>query len=186
MYRIGVDLGGTNIAVGVVNEELKIIGRGKVKTKAPRPAAEIFDDIALAVELAVKDAGISMEVIKYFTGRVPILGICLGHQAIGEVFGGKVIEADKVMHGKVSKILLRKECALFKGLKQEIEVARYHSLIIEKQSLPDDLEIVAIDEDGEIMAIKHKETHTYGLQFHPESILTNQGKEIIKNFLEVC
>ena len=90
------------------------------------------------------------------------------------------------MHGKVSKILLRKECALFKGLKQEIEVARYHSLIIEKQSLPDDLEIVAIDEDGEIMAIKHKETHTYGLQFHPESILTNQGKEIIKNFLEVC
>lgn len=132
-----------------------------------------------------KDAGISLEAITYFNGKVPILGVCLGHQAIGEAFGGKVVRANEILHGKTSCVHLNKSCPLFKDLEEEIIVGRYHSLIVHKKSLPDSLEIVAEDEQGEIMAFQHKETPTFGLQFHPESILTPQGQVIIKNFLEV-
>ena len=132
-----------------------------------------------------KDAGISIEAIKHFTGKIPVLGICLGHQAIGEAFGGKVIRAKKVLHGKTSKAKLNKEAAIFKGLNEEVTIGRYHSLIVEKESLPNVLEVIATDEEGEIMALKHKKAETYGLQFHPESILTECGMEMIKNFLEV-
>lgn len=132
-----------------------------------------------------KDAGISIEAIKYFTGKLPILGVCLGHQSIGEAFGAKVVRAKQILHGKSSEITLDKSCPIFKDLPEHVTVGRYHSLIVDKASLTKELEIVAEDEAGEIMALKHVTAPTYGLQFHPESILTLEGKKMIKNFLEV-
>ncbi|MCC8191675.1 MAG: bifunctional anthranilate synthase component II/anthranilate phosphoribosyltransferase [Ruminococcus sp.] len=130
-----------------------------------------------------KDAGISIEVIKHFAKTTPILGVCLGHQAIAEAFGGKVVVAKRQLHGKSSVVKIDASSPIFKGLKNNITVARYHSLIVEKATLPDTLKIIAVDPDGEIMAIKHKEYDVYGVQFHPESILTKEGMIIMKNFL---
>lgn len=130
-----------------------------------------------------KDAGISVDVIKHFSGKLPILGICLGHQAICEAFGGKVIRADELMHGKSSSISIDNSSPLFKDLPKDIQAARYHSLIAEHSSLPDCLEVTAFDSAGQIMAVQHNEHPTYGLQFHPESVLTADGKIIIRNFL---
>ena len=112
------------------------------------------------------------------------MGICLGHQAIGYAYGGKVIKAPEIMHGKTS-IINHNEKGLFKGIKDNLKIMRYHSLIVEKSTLPEVLEITAQTKDGLIMAIKHKDFQTYGLQFHPESIFSEGGKEIIKNFVEV-
>jgi anthranilate synthase component II len=129
-------------------------------------------------------AGICVEVVKRLGGTIPILGICLGHEAIGYAYGGKIITAKKIMHGKESKVN-HSEAFLFKGLPQLTSVMRYHSLVIERQSLPDTLEIVAESaDDKEIMAIKHKRHPVYGLQFHPESIGTETGKQIFLNFVE--
>lgn len=128
-------------------------------------------------------AGITKEVIRQFSGRVPILGICLGHQAIGEVFGGKVIPAEELMHGKMSKIFIKNTDPLFDGLEEEIYAARYHSLVVDTESVPDCLEVLGTDEAGQIMALKHKEMPVYGIQFHPESILTEMGMRILENFL---
>ena len=128
-------------------------------------------------------AGITNEVIRQFSGRVPILGICLGHQAIGEVFGGKVIPAEELMHGKMSKIFIKNTDPLFDGLEEEIYAARYHSLVVDEESVPDCLEVLGTDEAGQIMALKHKEMPVYGIQFHPESILTEMGMRILENFL---
>lgn len=132
-----------------------------------------------------KDAGISLEAIGYFNGKLPILGVCLGHQSIGEAFGAKVVRAKNILHGKTSQIRLNKACALFKELPDQVIVGRYHSLIVDKESLTNELEVIAEDSEGEIMALKHKDAPTFGLQFHPESILTLEGKIMIKNFLEV-
>lgn len=128
-------------------------------------------------------AGISVEAVKRFSGRIPILGVCLGHQSIAEAFGGKVVVAKQQMHGKASKIKLSLTNPLFSGLPDEISVARYHSLIVEPVSLPPCLSVIATDENAQIMAIRHKEHPTYGVQFHPESILTDVGKKIISNFI---
>lgn len=122
-------------------------------------------------------AGISVEAIKFFSGKIPILGICLGHQSIGEAFGGKIVHAEEILHGKQTPITINNEEAIFDGLKKEIEVARYHSLIIERSSLPDCLTVIAEDNIGQIMAVKHNEHPTYGLQFHPESIMTDVVKK---------
>lgn len=130
-----------------------------------------------------KDAGISVGVIKHFSGKLPILGICLGHQSICEAFGGKIIKADELMHGKSSKISIDNSSPIFKDLPKDIEAARYHSLIAEHSSLPECLEATAFDSAGQIMAVQHREHPTYGLQFHPESVLTADGKIIIRNFL---
>lgn len=130
-----------------------------------------------------KDAGISVDVIKHFSGKLPILGICLGHQSICEAFGGKIVKADELMHGKSSKISIDNSSPIFKDLPKDIEAARYHSLIAEHASLPECLEATAFDSAGQIMAVQHKEHPTYGLQFHPESILTADGKIMIRNFL---
>ena len=130
-----------------------------------------------------KDAGISVEIIKRFSGKLPILGICLGHQAICEAFGGKIIRADELMHGKSSLIKISDSSAIFKELPETIEAARYHSLIAEHASLPDCLTVTAYDSSGQIMAVEHKEDKTFWLQFHPKINLTPHGKNIIKNFL---
>lgn len=131
-----------------------------------------------------ENAGLSVEVIRAFEGTMPIMGICLGHQAIGYAYGGIVIKAPEIMHGKTS-IINHNGKGLFNGLKDNLKIMRYHSLIVEKSTLPKDLEITAQTKDGLIMAIKHNNFQTYGLQFHPESIFSEGGKEIIKNFVEV-
>jgi len=129
------------------------------------------------------DAGICVEAVKQLCGSMPILGICLGHQAIYEAFGGTVSYASRLMHGKSSQVNVDIESALFKGLPSVIQAARYHSLAGIKSTLPDVLKITAWTDDGEIMAVCHKDHPVYGLQFHPESILTPDGEIIIKNFL---
>lgn len=130
------------------------------------------------------EAGISCETISFFGPRKPILGVCLGHQSIGQVYGGKVIRADRLMHGKTSPILHTGE-NVFAGLPSPFEATRYHSLLVERESLPDCLKITAETAEGEIMGLAHREFPVYGVQFHPESILTQGGKEIVKNFLSL-
>jgi len=131
-----------------------------------------------------KDAGISEDVIRTFGSRTPILGVCLGHQAIGEVFGGRITGAKNLMHGKTSKIYHNGK-GLFKGIKSPFDATRYHSLIVERESLPKVLEITAETKDKEIMGLAHRQYPIYGVQFHPESILTAEGKKLLKNFLEM-
>ena len=132
---------------------------------------------------APKDAGISLDVLREFGGKLPILGVCLGHQAIGEAFGGKVIRAKQVMHGKTS-LIAHTGVGVFKGLPSPFTVIRYHSLAIERSSLPSCLEVTAWTDDGEIMGVRHKEFDIEGVQFHPESILSEHGHAMLKNFLE--
>ena len=129
------------------------------------------------------EAGICEEIVTRFAGKIPILGVCLGHQAICEAFGANVTYAKELMHGKQSKVQVDNSCKLFKGLPDTVDVARYHSLAADKDSLPEMLKAVAITKDGEIMAVAHKEYEVYGLQFHPESILTTDGKRMIENFI---
>ena len=129
-------------------------------------------------------AGVSIDVIKTLSPKIPILGVCLGHQAIAEAFGGKVIYAKKLMHGKSSEIKIYTECKLFKGLPPVIEAARYHSLAVESKTLPKWLSVIGWGFDDEIMAIKHNNHETYGVQFHPESILTEYGNKILENFIK--
>lgn len=130
-----------------------------------------------------KDAGISVEAIRHFSGKVPILGVCLGHQSIAEAFGGKIVHAKEQLHGKQTDINLNNANPLFKDLKPVIKAARYHSLIVENETFPECLQVIATDDMGQIMALCHREHKTYGVQFHPESILTDVGTVIIKNFL---
>ena len=135
------------------------------------------------------EAGISMQAIEHFAGKLPILGVCLGHQSIGQVFGGKIIHAKEIMHGKTS-MMHHNNQGVFKGLTNPYEATRYHSLVIEKESLPECLEITAWteNEDGsmdEIMGVRHKELQIEGVQFHPESILTQHGHELLQNFLNM-
>ncbi len=130
------------------------------------------------------EAGISNDVIKELSGKIPILGVCLGHQCIGHVFGGKVVRAKKIMHGKTSQIYHNKK-GIFRAIENPFQATRYHSLLVENKSFPSDLEITAWTKDKEIMGLKHKTHKTFGVQFHPESILTPSGKKILKNFLIV-
>ncbi|MDI3528320.1 MAG: anthranilate synthase component [Thermoanaerobacter sp.] len=131
-----------------------------------------------------ENAGICVDVIKSLGDKIPILGICLGHQAIGYAYGAKIVKANKIMHGKTSLVFHKGE-EIFKDIKNPIVAMRYHSLVIDRQTLPRNLEITAYTEEGVIMGVRHNKYPVYGLQFHPESILTEQGKEILRNFLEV-
>ena len=134
-----------------------------------------------------KDAGILEQAVRELKGRMPILGVCLGHQGICEAFGGTISHARKLMHGKQSSIEVNNQSPLFKGLAPRIQAARYHSLAAEEGNLPGELEIIAKDsEEGEVMAVQHREYPVYGLQFHPESILTPDGKQILGNFLSLA
>ncbi|WP_265443682.1 anthranilate synthase component II [Acetivibrio straminisolvens] len=132
-----------------------------------------------------KDAGICIEAIRKFGKYIPILGVCLGHQAIGEAFGGKVVHANELMHGKASEVEIDRECLIFWNLPEKIRVGRYHSLIVQKVGLPECLKITAITPEGEIMGVMHKSYPVFGIQFHPESILTPEGKAILRNFIDI-
>jgi para-aminobenzoate synthetase component 2 len=131
-----------------------------------------------------KEAGISVELIRYFAGKIPILGVCLGHQSIGAAFGGEIIRAPRLMHGKTSMIYHDGK-TIFEGLLNPFEATRYHSLLIKKETLPACLEITAQTDKDEIMGVRHKEFIVEGVQFHPESILTKVGKDLLRNFLKL-
>jgi anthranilate synthase/aminodeoxychorismate synthase-like glutamine amidotransferase len=130
------------------------------------------------------EAGVSCDVIREFGSATPLLGVCLGHQSIGQVYGGEVVRADRLMHGKTSPIRHSGE-GVFRGLGNPLEATRYHSLIVRRESLPDCLVVTAWTDEGEIMGLRHKEHPVHGVQFHPESILTEDGKKLLRNFLEM-
>jgi anthranilate synthase component II len=132
-----------------------------------------------------QDAGISLEVVRRLSGQVPILGVCLGHQAIGAAYGARVVRADQVMHGKTSRII-HDGRGIFRGLDNPFVATRYHSLVVEREGLPDCLEVTCSTADAVIMGLKVKGVETWGVQFHPESILTRQGRDLLRNFLDLC
>ncbi|MBE0595683.1 MAG: aminodeoxychorismate/anthranilate synthase component II [Desulfuromonadales bacterium] len=161
---------------------------------------EVFRNDALSVEEIVRrrprqvvvspgpcsptEAGISVEAIQKLAGQIPLLGVCLGHQAIGQAFGGKVVRADRLMHGKTSPVH-HDGSPLFRDLSNPFEATRYHSLLVERASLPSCLRVTAWTDEGEIMGMEHRELAIWGVQFHPESILTVEGKTLLKNFLDL-
>lgn len=169
--------------MGEINPDIKVIRNDELKVEE----IEKLNPDKIVISPGPKrpiDAGVSIDVIKKLSPKIPILGVCLGHQAIGEAFGGVVTYAKEIMHGKSSEVKIYNECKIFKGLPSEIEVARYHSLAVESKSLPKCLTVIGWTYDNEIMAFKHKNYETYGLQFHPESILTPLGNKILENFLK--
>ena len=129
------------------------------------------------------DAGITLATVRAFSGRIPVLGVCLGHQAIGQAFGGRVVGAPTLMHGKTSRIA-HDGRTIYRGLPNPFDATRYHSLVVDPESVPADLEVSARTEDGVIMGLRHRTHPTEGVQFHPESVLTGEGKKLLKNFLE--
>jgi len=129
------------------------------------------------------EAGVSVPVIRRFAGKIPLLGVCLGHQSIGQAFGGKIVHAKQLMHGKVSQIR-HMDAGVFRGLPNPLTATRYHSLVIERESLPDCLDVTAWTDDGEIMGVRHQELAVEGVQFHPESFLTEHGHDLLANFLK--
>ena len=130
------------------------------------------------------EAGISVEVIKYFAGKLPILGVCLGHQSVGQSFGGRIVRAERLMHGKTSPVF-HDNCELFDGLPNPFDATRYHSLLVERSSFPACLEITAWTAEEEIMGLRHRDLPIWGMQFHPESILTVTGMDMLRNFIEM-
>ncbi|MEE0901623.1 MAG: aminodeoxychorismate/anthranilate synthase component II [Methanobrevibacter sp.] len=169
--------------IGEVNQDIKVVRNDKITVEE---ISELNPECIILSPGPGKpeDAGICIDVVLNFSGKIPILGVCLGHQSICEAFGGKISHAKRLMHGKTSRISLDYDF-IFKGLPTEIEVGRYHSLSLVDDSIPDCLDVISkAKDDGEIMAVKHKDFNVYGLQFHPESILTPDGLTIIKNFLE--
>ena len=147
---------------------------------------EGFDGLVISPGPCDPDkAGISLQAIEHWAGKIPLLGVCLGHQSIGQAFGGKIIGANKLMHGKTSSISHHGK-DLFKDMPQGFPATRYHSLVIERSTIPDCLEITATSEDNEIMGIRHRELPVWGVQFHPESLATENGIIILKNFLDLC
>lgn len=167
--------------VGALNPDIRVVRNDLLSV----PEIEALSPEAILLSPGPgrpADAGICEEAVQKLSGKIPILGVCLGHQAICEAFGGTVGYAKALMHGKSSLTKLAPSCPLFQDLPPEIPVARYHSLAA-KEPLPPDLEAAAVAEDGEIMALQHKTHPTFGLQFHPESILTPDGETILKNFL---
>jgi len=144
-----------------------------------------FDKIILSPGPGIpSEAGLLLDVIRTYAGRKPILGVCLGHQAIGEAFGAKLLNLSEVFHGVATPATIIKEDLLFAGMPNKIEVGRYHSWVVDANNLPECLEVTCVSDEGQIMALRHKEYDVRGIQFHPESVLTTQGKTIIKNFIE--
>lgn len=167
--------------MGIFNDDIKVVRNDKITLEEIKELAP--ERIVLSPgPKSPKEAGICIDVIKEFYDKVPILGICLGHQCIGEAFGATVTYAKKIFHGKQS-VISHKGDSVFTGIDTPIKVARYHSLAVQKDDLPDCLKILAETEDGEIMAVHHKDYPVVGLQFHPESIYTDHGKRMIENFI---
>lgn len=169
--------------LGYLGQEIKVVRNDKLTISE---IEELKPDhiIISPGPCTPNEAGISIEVVKHFANRIPILGVCLGHQTIGQVCGGQVVRADRLMHGKTSNIYHDGK-TIFKGLKNPLTVTRYHSLIVKKETLPECLEISAETSEGEIMAFRHKQALLEGVQFHPEAILTEQGYELLENFLKL-
>ena len=169
--------------LGELGEDLKVYRNDKItiaKIKKLKPDAIVISPGPGKPE----DAGISVDVIREMQGKVPILGVCLGHQAIGYCFGGKIIRARNLMHGKTSKIYHTGK-GIFKGLPNPFEATRYHSLLVDPKSFPEELELLAWTKDKEVMGLRHRKFPIYGVQFHPESIMTEVGKQVLKNFLSL-
>ena len=170
--------------LGTLGAELEVYRNDAIDPKAL--AAKPLEGLVISPGPGEpRDSGISEEAIRALAGSVPILGVCLGHQAIGEVYGGKIVRAPRLMHGKTSPILHRGR-GLFAGLDNPFEATRYHSLIVERETAPEVLEVVAWTPEGEIMGLKHRDHETWGVQFHPESVLTRPGLKLIENFLTLC
>lgn len=168
--------------LGVLGEELIVKRNDEITIKEIETLSPDFLMISPG-PCTPNEAGISMEAIEYFAGKIPIFGVCLGHQAIAQVFGGKVIRADRLMHGKTSPIF-HDGTTIFANVPSPFTATRYHSLIVEKEKLPDCFEISAWTEENEIMAIRHKTLPVEGVQFHPESIMTSHGMKLLENFIQ--
>ncbi len=170
--------------VGTINKDVRVIKNDEMTVKE----IEGLNSSHLIISPGPgrpDAAGICEEVIEYFKGKMPILGVCLGHQAICEVFGAKITYAKTLKHGKTSEIHIANGSPIFKGLSPVLRAARYHSLIADRASIPDELFVIAEDEESQVMGVKHQDCDLYGLQFHPESVLTKNGMTIIENFLSL-
>jgi anthranilate synthase/aminodeoxychorismate synthase-like glutamine amidotransferase len=168
---------------GELGEEIEVFRNDKISI----PEIEKLNPEMLVISPGPgtpENAGVSLDMINHFKGKIPILGVCLGHQCIGAVFGGKIVSAPRLMHGKTS-FIHHDGKDIFQGLSNPFEATRYHSLVVEKKSIPDCLEITAWTDQQEIMGLKHKNYLVIGVQFHPESILTKEGKQLLKNFLNL-
>lgn len=168
--------------LGELGAELKVVRNDEITT------GEIADLQPRKIVLSPgpgtpDDAGITLEVIRLFAGRIPLFGVCLGHQAMGQAFGGRVVRAPYLMHGKTSRILHDGK-TIFRGIDNPFVATRYHSLIVDREGLPDELEVSATTSDGLIMGLRHRQFDCEGVQFHPESIMTVEGKSLLRNFLE--
>lgn len=168
---------------GQLGIEQKVFRNNEI---TPQAALELKPDRVLISPgpCSPTEAGVSMDIIKTFAGKIPLLGVCLGHQCIGEFFGGKVIRASRLMHGKTSPIR-HQNSDVFEGMPQEFAATRYHSLIVERESLPDCLSVTAETAEGEIMGLRHHSLPVWGVQFHPESYATDDGIQLLKNFLKL-
>jgi para-aminobenzoate synthetase component 2 len=167
--------------LGELGEELRIFRNDKITIQKLEELQPEFIMISPG-PCTPDEAGISLDVIRHFAGKIPLFGVCLGHQAMAQVFGGKVIRAERLMHGKTSPVLHDGK-TVFEGIPSPYQATRYHSLIVEKESLPNCLEISAWTKEGEIMGLRHKELAVEGVQFHPESIITDHGKRLLQNFI---
>ncbi|USG66004.1 aminodeoxychorismate/anthranilate synthase component II [Brevibacillus ruminantium] len=167
--------------VGELGQELQVYRNDKITLEEIERLAPDYLMVSPG-PCTPNEAGISMEAIRHFAGKIPILGVCLGHQSIGQVFGGKVIRAERLMHGKTSEVFHDGK-TIFSGIPSPFTAARYHSLIVEEISLPPELEVTARTAEGEIMAVRHRQFPIEGVQFHPESIITQHGKQLLQNFL---
>jgi len=169
--------------LGELGEEVQVFRNDKItiaEIEALAPARIVLSPGPCSPE----EAGISVEVVKHFAGRIPILGVCLGHQSIGYAFGGRIVKSATLMHGKTSPIIHDSE-GLFAGLPNPFQATRYHSLVVERASLPEELVVTAWVAEGEIMGMRHRTLPVWGVQFHPESILTQGGMELLQNFLDL-
>ena len=170
--------------IGTINPDIKVIRNDEMSVEEIERLAP--GHIILSPGPGrPEDAGVCEEAAKYFAGKIPVFGVCLGHQAICEAFGGVVGYAGKLMHGKQSAVDVDTESAIFRGMPEQIQAARYHSLAADAGKLPEELKVIARTADGEIMAVEHRNYRVYGVQFHPESILTPLGTQILVNFLEL-
>lgn len=172
--------------LGLLGAELTIFRNDEITVSALKKRLQLMDGLLISPGPGTpSDAGISKAAIKALSGKIPILGVCLGHQSLAEVFGGEVCRADQILHGKTS-LMLHTGRGVFEGIQNPFPATRYHSLIVTREGLPNCFKVQAWTADDELMAIKHKTHESWGVQFHPESILTSAGKQLMQNFIHIC